>query len=371
MNQSVLFLSLRIFSVTGGIERVCRVLGKALYENGLLNNQKVRILSMYDNPKDAFENYYFPSEIFKGFGLKKVSFILSSIKSSFYYDTVLLSHVNLLPVGWVIKWLYPKKKLILMAHGIEVWNELPKYKRKMLGKCDLIVSVSHFTAGVVMDKYLFPKKKLAVLNNCLDPFLSLGKEYRQNGSLRESLGYTKKEKIFFTLARISSKERYKGYDKVMEALAELKNNYPEVRYIIAGNYDNEEKDNITGYARELGVLDKVNVVGFVSDADLVSYFSMVDFYIMPSLKEGFGIVFIEAMFYGLPVIAGNRDGSVDALCGGDLGILVDPIDRDSVRNAMQKVLENKNKYVPNRDLLLKEFSYDSYKYKLDQILSYD
>ena len=45
---------------------------------------------------------------------------------------------------------------------------------------------------------------------------------------------------------------------------------------------------------------------------------------MPSMKEGFGIVFIEAMCIGLPVIAGNKDGSVDALCNGKLGILVDP-----------------------------------------------
>jgi glycosyltransferase involved in cell wall biosynthesis len=259
--------------------------------------------------------------------------------------------------------------LILLAHGIEVWNDLPNYKRKMLRNCDLIISVSHFTADSILEKYNFPKQKLVVLNNCLDPFLPLGKEYRNNDLLREALGYSRKEKIFFTLARISSKERYKGYDKVMEALSELIKTYPDVRYIIAGNYDTEEKDNILEYARQLGVQDIINLVGFVSDADLVAYFSMVDYYIMPSMKEGFGIVFIEAMYYGLPVVAGNRDGSVDALRQGDLGILVDPTVIESVRTAMNKLLENKNRFIPNRDILLKEFSYDSYKYKLQQILS--
>ena len=89
---------------------------------------------------------------------------------------------------------------------------------------------------------------------------------------------------------------------------------------------------------------------------------------MPSMKEGFGIVFIEAMYYGLPVIAGNMDGSVDALCNGELGLLVDPYNQGEIRQAIEKVLANKEAYIPNRELLMKNFSYASYKSKLEQML---
>ena len=89
---------------------------------------------------------------------------------------------------------------------------------------------------------------------------------------------------------------------------------------------------------------------------------------MPSIKEGFGIVFIEAMYYSVPVIAGNLDGSVDALCDGALGILVDPNDQEEITNAIEKIIEDRSAFIPNRDLLMKKFSYDTYKDNLTTFL---
>jgi glycosyltransferase involved in cell wall biosynthesis len=89
---------------------------------------------------------------------------------------------------------------------------------------------------------------------------------------------------------------------------------------------------------------------------------------MPSKKEGFGIVFIEAMHYGLPVIAGSIDGSADALCNGRLGVLVNPDDQVEINNALQKVIAQKEKYLPNRELLMQHFSYAAYKSKLSQLV---
>jgi glycosyltransferase involved in cell wall biosynthesis len=74
------------------------------------------------------------------------------------------------------------------------------------------------------------------------------------------------------------------------------------------------------------------------------------------------------MYYGLPVIAGNKDGSVDALCNGELGLLVDPLDTVAIENAIEKILINKNAFIPNRELLMKHFSYEQYKLQLELIL---
>jgi glycosyltransferase involved in cell wall biosynthesis len=96
---------------------------------------------------------------------------------------------------------------------------------------------------------------------------------------------------------------------------------------------------------------------------------MADIYVMPSMKEGFGIVFIEAMFYGLPVIAGNKDGSVDALRNGALGILVDPLDVDAIEKSLLNLLSNIDTSAPNKQVLMQYFSYTQYKRNLEWILN--
>ena len=90
---------------------------------------------------------------------------------------------------------------------------------------------------------------------------------------------------------------------------------------------------------------------------------------MPSTKEGFGIIFIEAMHYGKPVIAGNKDGSVDALANGKFGLLVNPDDQIAVTNAVREMIINKQLYVPNHQLVKQYFGYKKYKLNLLQILN--
>src|SRR6185437_1267256 len=119
-------------------------------------------------------------------------------------------------------------------------------------------------------------------------------------------------------------ERYKGYDKVMEALVLLKTKYPQLRYLLAGNYDDKEKEWVDHLIQQAGLQRQVILPGYIEDDEIPGHFAVSDIYIMPSSGEGFGIVFIEAMYYGLPVIAGNKDGSTDALLNGELGQLVNP-----------------------------------------------
>ena len=119
---------------------------------------------------------------------------------------------------------------------------------------------------------------------------------------------------------------------------------------------------------QLQLEDTVTIAGYIPDVELADHFAMADGYIMPSTKEGFGIVFIEAMYYGLPVIAGNADGSVDALLHGALGLLVKPDSVKEIKEAIEKMLQNKDAHIPDRELLLQTFSYGAYKEKLRECL---
>lgn len=365
----MLFLALKVFAATGGIEKVCRVAGKAMYEMSVQHNSSCQIYSMYDEQSDADDNRYFPSENFRGFGSARIKFIAAAVEKGRKSDVVVLSHINLLVVGWMIKKLSPSTKIILFAHGIEVWTPLRPRQKMMLGCCDKIISVSNFTSDKIKELHRIAAERCDVLNNCLDPFLPVGFTRLNQLDLHAKYGYSQENKIIFTLTRLSSRERYKGYDQVLEAMVTLKDTNPELRYLLAGSYDAKEKRHLDKMIADLGLTAFVHIAGFIPDEDLVAHFLMADMYVMPSMKEGFGIVFIEAMFYGLPVIAGNKDGSVDAVCNGELGLLVDPQEIRGIEDAIQKILTNRKAYIPNRELLMKRFSYDNYKIKLEALLS--
>lgn len=102
-------MTLKVFQATGGIEKVCRVIGKSLYEDSVSSGKKVKVLSMYDDTGDVYGNNYFPAEIFKGYGERKWLFVLSAIWQARGSDTIILSHINLLVIGWVIKKIFPEK----------------------------------------------------------------------------------------------------------------------------------------------------------------------------------------------------------------------------------------------------------------------
>ncbi len=74
------------------------------------------------------------------------------------------------------------------------------------------------------------------------------------------------------------------------------------------------------------------------------------------------------MYYGIPVIGGNKDGSADALCDGSLGLLVNPDDQQEITAAIKKVLNDVSAFMPDRNLLLKKFSNETYRQNLKNIL---
>jgi glycosyltransferase involved in cell wall biosynthesis len=367
--KRILFLSLRIFSATGGIEKVCRIFGKAIFEMTFSGDCSLEIYSSHDTINQSSKNAYFPSDYFSGFGNNKFKFLNAAFLNGIKSDVVILSHINLLPVGWLIKTFSPNTKLVMLAHGIEVWSLPLGIKKKMIKSCDEILCVSQFTKDEMIKLHGSGAKKYSVLNNCLDPLLPILSSRNDSIDLRKKYGFKPFEKILFTLTRMDATERYKGYDRVLQAMAGLIKEMPELKYIIGGGYDEIEKKKIDALIAELGLKDNVVITGFIPDEDLKDYFQMSDVYVMPSYHEGFGIVFIEAMYYGLPVIAGNKDGSVDALLNGKLGTLIDPMDIDALKNAIKENLEKINKEKVDKELLMSNFAYDIYKEKIDGILN--
>ena len=92
--------------------------------------------------------------------------------------------------------------------------------------------------------------------------------------------------------------------------------------------------------------DAVVLAGFVPDEELSEHYNLCDLFAMPSKAEGFGIVYLEALACGKPVLAGNKDGSRDALNDGELGLLVDPDDTAEIASEVIRVLRRQHPH-PN------------------------
>jgi glycosyltransferase involved in cell wall biosynthesis len=160
--------------------------------------------------------------------------------------------------------------------------------------------------------------------------------------------------VIMTLGRLASEERSKGFDEVIESLAEVSREIPSITYLICG--DGPDRKRLEAKAASLGVGDRVVFSGFVPEALKSAYYRLADAYVMPSRGEGFGIVFLEAMASGLPVMGSIADGSREALLGGALGELVDPSKPGQVRQGILRTL-TRGKGVPEG---LKQFSVEAF-----------
>ena len=309
MPRKVLFLTLRIFSATGGIEKVCRVAGKALYELSMQYGGWVRIFSMYGKKDKAIRNNYFPQTVFTGFNHNKIMYVLKSIIIGRSSNVVLMSHINLLLVGIMIKIFNPAVKLVMITHGIEVWRPVAAWKKYLFGKVDLFLPVSHFTKDKMQSLHGIREEKISVLNNCLDPLLERPLQKVKAGYLLERYGLKAEHQILLTVSRMADTEQYKGYDRVLEALPDLVEQYPNLRYLMVGKYDNKEKQRIDAIINKLGLQHKIVFTGFVADEEMSPHFNLADILSCPAKRKALALFLLKPCFMVcllLPVIKTDR-----------------------------------------------------------------
>ncbi|HXB65433.1 MAG TPA: glycosyltransferase family 4 protein [Solirubrobacteraceae bacterium] len=146
-----------------------------------------------------------------------------------------------------------------------------------------------------------------------------------------------------TIARL--RDRYKGHDVLIDALAAARPQVPDVQWVVIG--DGPRRGELEALARARGVADAVRWLGAVDDAQRDRWLRRADVFAMPSrlpdngiAGEGFGIVYMEAAAHAVPVVAGNVAGALDAVADGQSGLLVDPTDATAVADAIVLLLRD-------------------------------
>ncbi|MDB4926952.1 glycosyltransferase family 4 protein [Mucilaginibacter sp.] len=371
MPKKIFLLTLQTFSSTGGIQKMTRTLAHSLQQVALHNKFKFKLWSVYDNDSDLMPQYL-PPESFKGFSVNRGAFIVNTLKIAVTADVIIISHINLAIIGLGIKIINPKCKVWLIAHGIEVWRPLSFIKKYFLKKCNKIICVSNFTKQEIIKRHKINSDKCAVLNNAVDPFMVLPKSFEKPKHLLERYQLTTNNVILYTLTRLAATEQYKGYEQVIKVINKLKHTVPSIKYILSGQYDAIEERRIKQLISDYKVEDQIILTGFINENELADHFLLADLFILPSKKEGFGIVFIEALACGLPVICGNVDGSLDAIRNGELGRAINPDDLIELENALATDL-NRSLTIAERKNLQKQclhyFNEDDYIIKLQRLLN--
>src|SRR6185312_6414951 len=146
-------------------------------------------------------------------------------------------------------------------------------------------------------------------------------------------------------------------------LPDLVGEDPALVYLIAG--DGSDRDRLQDKVRRLGLEHHVRFTGMVDEAEKADHFRLADAYVMPSRGEGFGFVLLEALACGIPVVASKADGGREAIRNGELGILVEPGDRDDVKRGIRAALRMARGSVPPG---LEAFSFDRFRNKVGDVL---
>lgn len=360
------FCYLTAFGVFGGIEKFNKSFIKALSE---LFPSQASFYSLYD--KEAEEKYLKQNiQNWKTARGKKAFFIVSSLLKARKSEVVILGHLNLAILAILIKRLFPDKKVALICHGLEIWQPNSRIQLKAYQKIDQFVVVSNYTKSQLIAKRGVDPAKVSVFQNTIDPYFEVPENLHKPSYLLERYQLHEK-KCIITVCRISSKEGYKGYDRVLNVLPQLLKKNDNIRYLLVGKYDREEKERLDRIIQKLGIQEYVIFTSFVPDEELTDHFKLGDVFVMPSDNEGFGIVFIEAMACGVPVIAGNKDGSQDAVVQGKIGTLIDPDNQEEISNSLQNNLEKELKLEERfriQQNVLGYFSYSSFVKRLKEIL---
>ena len=150
------------------------------------------------------------------------------------------------------------------------------------------------------------------------------------------------QKTLLSIGRVVPR---KGMDMVIRALPRIQGKIPDVLYLVAG--EGQYRQELEHLARNLKVESRVRFIGRFSDKDLATLCCSADIFVLPNRYvasegsvEGFGIVFLEAAFYGLPVIAGRSGGAQDAVRDGETVWIVNPESPSEIADAVCHLLEN-------------------------------
>jgi glycosyltransferase involved in cell wall biosynthesis len=325
---------------------------------------------------------------------------------------ILCGHIHLLPIAFLVRLLLRQRSplrapcpVLLIIHGIDAWQPTrSRLLNWLVRRIDGFVSVSETTRERFL-KWAKPNgARSFILPNCVD--LAQFTPGPKHPALLEKYGL-RDRKILLTVARLSAQERYKGIDEVMETLPELAKTIPNISYLIVG--DGTDRERLVKKAKFLGLrveesgerraecgneksesesrksvigdresdvsvsafrvpqaafpTPSVIFAGRIGDVEKVEYYRLADAFVMPGRGEGFGIVYLEAMACGLPIVASKADASRE-IVDDESGVVVDPQNPAEIIAGILRTLQRPAGTIPQR---VRHYSFEKFQERTQAI----
>ncbi|TWH45300.1 glycosyltransferase family 4 protein [Sporomusa sp. KB1] len=218
------------------------------------------------------------------------------------------------------KFFNPKLKIVITRH-IRAPLKNSGLRRWAYKKVNKVIAVSQTVKNAIT---IFPSEKIAVVYNGIDV-----EKYSaaQPGTLRKELGISPQTKIVGMVGRVNPS---KGQETFIQSIPEILCKLPDTVFVVIGGGSDEyisELKRINGAVNFLGVRN--DILGIMRDLDV---------FVLASWNEPFGLVTVEAMAAGTPVVATNTGGTAEIIIDGESGILIPPKDPAKLAQAIIRVL---------------------------------
>lgn len=227
-----------------------------------------------------------------------------------------------------------KTPFIVTIHGRDLQDIIKrsagcrKAVLETLRKASAIVNVSQKLSGLCQ-AYVGQRANMNVVGNGIE----LSDLYTGQSPIRNAY---KGQRLILS---VGSLKKTKGHDLTLHAFKALKLAFNDIRLLIIGG--GEEAKNLQELAHMLNIADSVEFIPPQPHPTVMEYMSVCDLFVLPSWSEGFGIVYLEAMAHGKPVIGVKGQGVEDFVTSGKNGLLVEPLDVEDLAGAMAALLKDK------------------------------
>jgi phosphatidylinositol alpha-1,6-mannosyltransferase len=374
MKHSILYIATDVFA-KGGIQRYSRAQISAARE--LFPEMEIKVFSLWPPTQNSFEDSI--KVDFSGAGINLFQKVFFSLYSIFRIlvdqpGVVWINHIRLLPIAYLGLLFSAHSRIILNIYGLEIWSGLRYLEKKALKKPLTIISDSHFSAKYFQEKYGIDQDQLHVIWDPVDTERFAPRRIDKKTLFENyQIPFSQTTLTIMILGRISIESRHKGYDRLIDLMADLREY--DIQLLICG--DGDDRSNLENKVVQQGLEDRIHFTGSIPEDDLVNIYQLADIFVLVSDRginrgEGVPLTPLEAAACGKPIIVGNEDGSQEAVREGINGYIVSPREPTQLKERILELYHHptvrETMGEEARKVILEDFSYDMFKTKLSRVL---
>jgi phosphatidylinositol alpha-1,6-mannosyltransferase len=300
----------------GGISRVCELTARVAVEGGY----PLELLSVQNEG-----GHYQTSDFWRGYGGSRIKFVIGCARAALNGHRILYDQLGTARTHTLISRLAAPSGVWI--HGIEVWEKIRRDHLRAARNVSLMVANTNYTRERAMRQHkIFETAHVCWLSTWED-------EPPATPAALDG------PPVVLILGRLDQ-DAYKGHSELINAWPAVLSAVPKARLIIAGT------GPLLNHYRSLVAASKaaahIEIAGLIPESSLPELWKRTVVFAMPSRGEGFGLTYIEAMRWGVPVIASIHDAGAEVNVNGQTGLNVDLTRPDELVDSLTAVLRDRD-----------------------------